>query len=331
MDQKTNTRIMIAVGVGAIAIILFILWGLGGGDREGADLTLRLTPEPTTPVKLTPTPAPTSPLAEEDIINLELPEEVRQAINDALFADSLRQSKINFTLMTSLSPDPEPREGYYRTSLSELMGRETQALRILLWVRETEPSLRKELLTQWLMFQDPQVLEQRTILAQQTKVRLMALLEGRTNEAVLERMREFDEVCMSFGEIAESRKELKIFKISERPILGLLDEKVLLADPPSNEQRRRAMYESMPPIVEYESLDYALLGIYQLLWLYEPSATLRKEVLLPALKIIGPLKAYDNYVEKEIKPLLVEMTEEEKMIRLAEMLAVFPAKNPDER
>jgi hypothetical protein len=29
--------------------------------------------------------------------------------------------------------------------------------------------------------------------------------------------------------------------------------------------------------------------------------------------------------------LLVEMTVEQKTIRLAEMLAVFPAKNPDER
>ena len=213
------------------------------------------------------------------------------------------------TAVHGLLASPDIRENYIFQDLKFRHGESAQVLRLLWWVREAEPELREELLTQW-------VLEKEIAPDEETiKHNLKKLIQCFTEENITIRMKEVEKVLSTIESERLNRSKSPI-KTTSGPsgieILDQLDESLLFDD---NIEERKEVYNSFPPPHRRENGDIYASRLYILLWLMESDKDLRTLLLSRLQDSFPEVSLGFDYKTKRIKPLLENYKEENKQER----------------
>ncbi|HUT25226.1 MAG TPA: hypothetical protein VM492_12845 [Sumerlaeia bacterium] len=217
-------------------------------------------------------------------------------------------------------------------------GENVQVLRLLCWAMEPEPSIRKEVLTQWLC-------EKETIPDAGEVMREMEnVTHAHTPADAATRRGEIETALAGLDKEKIVRQERRNRRMQSPNVVlkgstgcrGLdrvaaqhLSEKFLgsnlfYADAPGREK----IYESLPwPDIWLEGGNRVCRTFYALLYSFEPDPILRRRILLPRIEVTaGRFEAGEDedFWLKILDPVLACLDDGEKEMRRVEMMAMKP-------
>jgi len=219
--------------------------------------------------------------------------------------------------------DPEIRQNFLSNALAWLEGRDAQFVRLLLWASERSPSVREELVTQFVLGL-PSIPEKGELCASLAK-----WSQCIDDPEAISRWEEIDRVYESIGMVKlerrqrngtrEGRLSYDLSPLSNTAwcLGGTLFE--------LSSQERLRIYERLPKPFPSEGGDEYVGGLVLLLWMVESNGLLRNESLLPVLREAIPdlrFKLEDPF--GWLEDLTKNMTEEETNARKREILFVYP-------
>lgn len=198
----------------------------------------------------------------------------------------LDHERIYARVLFRLMEGTERREGAYRAlhffeAMRDVQGPSVQNARLLHWASMASGDLRRQLLLQWLAHHpDPPSKET-------MRHHIRVLQTARKKMEILQRIEELDVVYEQLpAEIMRLNREDLI--VGERGgkesggSLFALSEPTRTAFFSLSPEMRKALYDRMPkPLALSELGPQTFMGLWTLLWLFEPDEQLRREHLLP--------------------------------------------------
>jgi hypothetical protein len=229
--------------------------------------------------------------------------------NPDLEARRLRLYQDGLRIMLRETTNDNNRPFHIEEFLERLRGDAAQTLRLLFWATEPESSFRVEIMTQWLLDEDPLPAKQ------ELKRKLRNLLRRHKDVAIRIRFLEIDQMYETIESEREKRKqryETPYFSsnVSSMTALDEVTEDMLFSP---NPQVRREAYRNLEYLVldrpTPEPYDF-LTGVFDLLWVLEPNDEAAVELMKRKLGAIG---GADEVSGDRFEYVTQEFREEEKI------------------